>query len=62
MGRWIRQLAGALLSAVGLVWLLQGVGWLQGSFMTGSITWAVIGAVVLVAGVIILVEGTRPRR
>jgi uncharacterized BrkB/YihY/UPF0761 family membrane protein len=58
MGRWIRQLAGALLTAVGLVWLLQGVGWLKGSFMTGSVTWSVIGTVVAVAGVVVLARST----
>lgn len=35
---------GVLLALVGAVWLLQGVGVLPGSFMTGQAQWAVIGA------------------
>ena len=37
-----------LLVAVGAVWTFQGLGYLEGSFMTGSSTWATIGP--LVAG------------
>lgn len=37
-----------LLVAVGAVWTFQGLGYIEGSFMTGSRTWATIGP--LVAG------------
>ena len=41
---------------LGIVWILQGVGVLPGSFMTGQIVWAAIGAVVLfVSGVLLWV-------
>jgi uncharacterized membrane protein YeaQ/YmgE (transglycosylase-associated protein family) len=32
---------------LGAIWFLQGVGALPGSFMSHSIVWAVIGAVVV---------------
>jgi hypothetical protein len=32
---------------VGLVWVLQGVGVLPGSFMSGDALWAVIGAALI---------------
>ncbi len=47
--RWY-GLVGAVLALVGIVWLLQGVGMLQGSVMTGQSFWAVVGAVALLLG------------
>jgi drug/metabolite transporter (DMT)-like permease len=47
--RWY-GLVGAVLVLVGVVWLLQGVGLLQGSVMTGQTLWVVVGAVALVLG------------
>jgi hypothetical protein len=44
---------------VGCVWFFQGVGLLPGSFMTGQARWAVYGALVAVASLILL---TRVRR
>ena len=41
---------GVLLILLGLVWVLQGVGILPGSFMTGQPFWAYMGAIALVAG------------
>ncbi|WP_148612021.1 hypothetical protein [Nocardioides rubriscoriae] len=35
-----------LLVAVGVVWTFQGLGYIEGSFMTGSRTWATIGPIV----------------
>jgi di/tricarboxylate transporter len=37
-----------VLALVGGVWLGQGLGYIGGSFMTRDLTWAVIGAVLLV--------------
>jgi hypothetical protein len=51
--RIIRWIIAAVLALAGLVWLGQGLGLIPGSFMTGSTTWAVIGAACLVvAGLI----------
>jgi hypothetical protein len=36
-----------LLSLMGIVWMLQGVGVLPGSFMSGHIQWTVFGAILL---------------
>jgi hypothetical protein len=41
---------GILLAGTGVVWLLQGIGVLQGSFMSNSAQWALIGIVVLIIG------------
>jgi hypothetical protein len=44
---------------VGFVWFFQGIGVLPGSFMTGQIRWAVYGALVALASLVLL---TRVRR
>ena len=49
-----RRVVGALLCLTGLVWIGQGSDLLQGSSMTGSTFWAVMGVVCLVAGVVLL--------
>lgn len=46
---------GGLLALIGIVWILQGVNILPGSFMTGDMFWAGMGALALLAGVILLV-------
>jgi membrane-bound ClpP family serine protease len=59
-GPWIRRAIAIVLLVVGGIWFFQGVGVIEGSFMTGEALWAVIGAVCFVAGVALLV--TRPSR
>jgi hypothetical protein len=44
-----RFVVAAIGGAVGLVWLLQGLGVLPGSFMSGDPMWGVAGVVVIVA-------------
>ena len=57
---WIRRAIAAVLIVVGVVWFFQGVGVIEGSFMTGEAVWAVIGAVCVVAGLALLF--VRPTR
>ena len=47
---WIRRAIAVVLFLVGVVWVLQGIGLLEGSFMTGEIVWAFIGAVCIGVG------------
>ena len=54
--------AGALLVLVGLLWTLQGLGYVSGSAMTGVTLWAVVGPVVALAGVVLLAVGLRGGR
>lgn len=53
---------GALLLLVGAVWTFQGLGYLEGSPMTGVAVWAVIGPVVAGFGVALAIVGLRGRR
>jgi len=41
---------GILLVLVGVVWILQGINILPGSFMTGQIRWAINGAISALVG------------
>jgi hypothetical protein len=54
------QLAiGIVLSLMGLVWALQGVGLLGGSTMSGQLRWLVIGLAVLVMGLALALRSIR---
>jgi len=47
------------LIAIGIVWILQGIGVLPGSYMTGQMQWAYRGGAVAVVGVAILLFARR---
>lgn len=57
MGNVVRVAVGGLAVLMGLVWTLQGLNILPGSFMTGDPTWVVIGLIVVAAGVALLISG-----
>ena len=50
----VLSVVGVLMVALGAIWILQGVGFLPGSFMTGQVQWAVYGCIVAVAGVVVV--------
>ena len=53
---------GAVLVVVGVVFTLQGLGYLAGSAMTGVTTWAIIGPVVAIVGLILIGWSVRRRQ
>jgi hypothetical protein len=54
---------GLLLTVAGVIFALQGVGVIGGSFMSGTTTWAVVGPLIALAGLALVVLGLRrPRR
>jgi hypothetical protein len=53
---------GVLLMCFGVIWFLQGIGVLPGSFMTGQMQWAVYGGIAFVVGVFVLYRSWRMRR
>ena len=53
---------GGLLVVVGAVWTFQGLGYLEGSAMTGVDTWAMIGPIVAGFGVALVIVAARPRQ
>ncbi len=52
---------GILLVLVGAVWTFQGLGYLEGSSMTGVDTWAMIGPIVAGLGVALVIVAARRR-
>ena len=60
MKRGVLTTLAVLLDLTGIVWILQGIGVLPGSFMTGQIVWAAIGAVLLFASGLLLWVAYKP--
>ena len=59
-----RQLAvglGLLIAAMGVLWTLQGLGYVGGSVMSGVTFWAVVGPIVALIGLGIAFWGLRGR-
>ena len=55
-----RLVLALVIALAGLVWLGQGLGFIPGSFMTGSLFWAVVGAALVALAVVD--RGGRERR
>ncbi|WP_199442701.1 hypothetical protein [Umezawaea beigongshangensis] len=53
---------GVVLALLGVLWTLQGLGLVTGSFMTGQSLWTAIGLLSVVGGVTLLVSGLRRTR
>ena len=54
--------AGALIAIAGIIFTLQGLGYVGGSFMTGATAWAIIGPVMALAGLALIAAGLLSRR
>jgi hypothetical protein len=57
--RIITNVLAGLLVCFGIIWFLQGINVLPGSFMTGQIKWAIYGAVAALVGVLVLLMNWR---
>jgi hypothetical protein len=53
---------GALIVVAGIVFTLQGLGYVGGSVMSGVTFWAVAGPLIALAGIALAVFGLRYRR
>jgi hypothetical protein len=60
--RVLLVVAGALIAVAGIVWTLQGLGYVTGSFMTGATVWAVVGPATALAGLALIGFGLLRRR
>jgi hypothetical protein len=54
--------AGVLITVAGIVFALQGLGYIGGSMMSGVTLWAVAGPLIALAGIAMAVFGVRFRR
>ncbi len=55
------NIVASLVVLVGVIWFLQGINVLPGSFMTGQIRWAVYGGIAFAVGIALLLLN-RPRK
>lgn len=53
---------GALVTVGGVIFALQGLGYLTGSMMTGTTLWSVLGPIIALFGLSLVVVGLRVRR
>ncbi len=58
--RVIGLVLSALMVVVGAIWALQGLGYLEGSPMTGEEFWAIVGSVLAGFGVALAIVVLRP--
>ena len=54
-------IVGVLMAMGGVLFTLQGIGAVQGSPMSNTATWSVLGPIIAVAGVVLAIIN-RPRR
>jgi uncharacterized membrane protein SirB2 len=50
---------GVVLILLGGLWILQGIGILGGSVMTGQTFWAIVGVILLIVGIVLSALGVR---
>jgi hypothetical protein len=62
MGRQVGVVVGVVMLLVGGLWTAQGLGFVGGSFMSGSSTWAIIGPAVAGLGVALVIVALQRRR
>lgn len=55
MKKAVPLVIGGLMLVVGLIWTLQGLGYMGGSPMTGAAAWAIIGPLVAGLGVALMI-------
>ena len=52
--RWFKAIVGVVFVLFGVLWTLQGLNVVQGSFMSGQTTWLVIGVILALVGAWVL--------
>jgi hypothetical protein len=51
-----------LIFLAGLIWFLQGINVLPGSYMTGDPQWAINGAIMMAVALVIFFFANRPKK
>ena len=57
--RYVLMALGALMFLAGALWTLQGLGYLEGSSMSGEDLWAIVGPLVAGLGLALLIVAVR---
>ena len=59
--RLVLNIVGGLIFLAGLVWFLQGINVLPGSYMTGDPQWAINGAIMIAVALVLFFFANRRR-
>ena len=59
--RLVLRILAVLMIGMGIVWILQVINVLPGSFMTGQIQWAYRGGAIAIVGVLVFIFSRRMR-
>jgi formate-dependent nitrite reductase membrane component NrfD len=59
---WIRGIAGVVFCALGALWIAQGSGAMHGGGMSGHSSFALLGVVAVIVGLVLLVWAAVVRR
>jgi hypothetical protein len=59
--KFVLRVVAVLFIVIGIIWILQGINVLPGSFMTGHIEWTYRGGVAAVLGMVLLFVAGRRR-
>jgi hypothetical protein len=62
MKGWLSLALGLLAIVLGALWTVQGLGYIQGSAMTGQRVWVLVGAAVGAVGLVVLAIALAARR
>jgi len=62
MKGWLPLVLGLLAIVLGALWTVQGLGYVQGSVMTGQRVWALAGLALAAVGLVLLAIGLDARR
>lgn len=62
MKGWLPLTLGLLAIVLGALWTLQGLGYVEGSAMTGQRVWALVGVAVGAVGLVVLTIALDARR
>ena len=57
--KWLLNIIGGILILVGIIWILQGINVLPGSFMTGNLLYTYLGIGLDIVGILILFLSNR---
>jgi hypothetical protein len=49
-----------VVTLLGALFTLQGIGVVSGSSMSNTTTWSILGPIIVVAGLVLIYRGTRP--
>ncbi len=62
MSRFLARVLGLAMIGIGALWTAQGLGYIEGSSMSGDDHWAIAGPLIAGLGVAILIVVRNPRR